>query len=171
MSTKTQVEKYQKMDTHFLDWHFRPCFVCLSCQSVGLQKIHWPVLSSLLRIRLPSGQWQDASTQLSKAEVGWGERLRVRQAAQVQRATEREQLSFPRHRGQEGGRLHARPALQPNDGQQRSDTRGESGSVHQGWSSVCCSTTSFTPKYYIHQYPLNLVVSVKKACFSQKYEK
>lgn len=95
-----------------------------------LEMTNWPVLSSLLDVRFVPGQREDASTQLNKAEACRGERLRVWQAAQIQRATEWEQLSIPRHRGQEGGGLHARPALQPNHGQQRSHTWGE------GWNNT-----------------------------------
>lgn len=98
----------------------------------------WPVVSFHVCGRLPSCQWKDASEQLCKAEAGWGERLCVRQAAQVQRATEREQLSIPRHCGQERGGVHARPALQPNDRQQRSDTRGESGNCTHCFTDYTC---------------------------------
>lgn len=86
---------------------------------------NWPVLSSLLDVRFVPGQREDASPQLNKAEARRGEGLRVWQAAQIQRATEWEQLSIPRHCGQEGGGLHTRPALQPNHGQQRSHARGQ----------------------------------------------
>lgn len=89
------------------------------------------ILSPLISVRLPSSQWQDASSQLNKEEAGWGEVLRVWQAAQVQRATEREQLSIQRHRGPKGRGLYARPAFQPNHRQQRSHTRGESKKTYK----------------------------------------
>lgn len=103
----------------------------------------WPFLSSLFAIRFLPGQREDASTQPQQAEAGRGERLRVWQAAQIQRATEWEQLSIPRHRGQEGGGLYARPALQPNHGQQRSHTWGQrrnNTQIHKKKTSAFCGS-------------------------------
>lgn len=103
----------------------------------------------LVHVRLSSCQREDASAQLSKAEAGWGERLRVWQAAQVQRATEREQLSIPRHCGQEGGGLHACPALQPDDRKQRSDTRGKNSNAHTYSIQSCTANTFYKFCFYL----------------------
>lgn len=75
-------------------------------------------------------QWKASRPGLSKAEAGGGEGLRVWQAAQVQRATEREQLSLQRHCCQERRRVHTHPAFKPNNRQQCSHTRGELKSTH-----------------------------------------
>ena len=80
------------------------------------------LLYAPLYSRLPFGQREDSSAQLGQAEAGGGQGIRVRQAAEIQRTAERLTLPFPGHRGQEGRRLHARAAVQPNDRQKCLDT-------------------------------------------------
>ena len=128
-----------------------------------------PVLSSLICVRLCSSQRKDASAQLGKAEAGWGERLCLWQAAQVQRATERDQLPIPRHCCQEGGGLHACPALQSNDRQQRSYARGENSNVHKPFSfssSFFLSSCLFGPlvAFYCDENVSRVATSTLKAC-------